>query len=114
MKKIAILTCLKANTVCTGASCFQAFHQRTRGFQRYAGQEVQIAAFMKCNGCTSDPKTDAGIKEKVARLKSEQIETVHIGACTLKENGERCENIAKIIEMIKKQNISIVEKTHDL
>ena len=25
MKKIAILTCLKANDVCTGASCLEAF-----------------------------------------------------------------------------------------
>lgn len=31
MKNIAILTCLKANDVCTGASCLDAFYNK-KGF----------------------------------------------------------------------------------
>ena len=33
MKHIAMLTCLNANTVCTGASCLKAFYHRTGSFQ---------------------------------------------------------------------------------
>lgn len=52
--------------------------------------------------------------KKIAVLTCLKANTVCTGACTLKQNGERCENIIKIIQMMEKQNISITEKTHDL
>ena len=52
--------------------------------------------------------------EKNCRADLSEGHTVCTGACTLKQNGERCENIIKIIQMMEKQNISITEKTHDL
>ena len=113
MKKIAMLTFLKANRVCTGAACFQAFHEQTRGFEISRGQQVQVAAFMKCNGCDSDPIKDEGMREKVERLKKEQVEAVHLGACTIRKDGSRCENIARIAEMIREQGIVIMDKTHN-
>lgn len=47
MKRIVILTCLKASRVCTGAACFQAFNQRTRSFARYGNEPLEIEAFMR-------------------------------------------------------------------
>ena len=68
MKKIAMLNCLNSNKVCAGAACFTAFNKRIRSFERYQGMDVEVAAFMRCNGCGNDPETDAGILEKVERL----------------------------------------------
>ena len=114
MKKIAMLTCLKANRVCTGAACFKAFNERRKGFELYSGQDVQVAAFMKCNGCDSDPTQDEGIAEKVERLGKEKVEAVHLGVCTKKKDGSRCGNIVKIVEMIEKQGISVIDGTHNV
>ena len=112
MKKIVMLTCLKSNRVCTGAACLRAFYERRKSFEIYNGQEVEVVAFMKCNGCDSDPNEDAGILEKVERLKKEQVETVHVGICTKKKDGTRCGNIEKIMDMIEKQGITIIDGTH--
>lgn len=113
MKKIAMLTCLRANRTCTGMSCFKAFYERSRGFARYAGQEVQVAAFMRCNGCDSDPDFDEGIRAKAERLKEENVSAVHLGVCTKKKDGSRCANIDKIVKIIEQQGIEVVDGTHN-
>ncbi|MFR5070605.1 MAG: CGGC domain-containing protein [Eubacteriales bacterium] len=51
MKHIAMLTCLNANAVCTGASCLKAFYDRTGSFAIYQTEALYLDAFMKCNGC---------------------------------------------------------------
>ena len=38
MKKIAILTCLDACQVCTGAGCLNAWNSKSRNFAAYAGE----------------------------------------------------------------------------
>ncbi len=111
--KIAILACRKADNVCTGAGCFRAFSQKTGAFSRYTNQNVEIAAFMHCNGCGSDPETDRGILEKVERLKKEQIEALHLGICTKKDPNTRCRTIEKILDQLKDSGIAIVDGTHE-
>ena len=68
MKKIAILTCIKSNSVCTGASCLKAMNERTRSFAPYKGEPLQLMAFLHCNGCACDYDTDPGFLEKLERL----------------------------------------------
>ena len=51
MKHIAMLTCLNANAVCTGASCLKAFYHRTGSFAIYQTEALYLDAIMKCNGC---------------------------------------------------------------
>lgn len=51
MKKIAILRCLKTSASCAGTGCFRAFNERSEGFKKYDGEEVQLAAMWICNGC---------------------------------------------------------------
>ena len=112
MKKIALLNCLKANRVCTGASCFKAFHDRTRSFERYRDKDVCLVAFMRCNGCDKDPLTDEGILEKVERLEKEGVEVVHVGACTKTREGGRCPTIQKIMGMMEEHGIELIDGTH--
>ena len=67
MKKIAMLNCLKANEVCTGAACMKAFNEKSRSFERYREEETVVAAFMRCNGCDAHPGEDKGLQEKLDR-----------------------------------------------
>ena len=50
MKNIAILTCLKANDVCTGASCLDAFYNKKGFFTQYTNDDTKLVAFWTCNG----------------------------------------------------------------
>ena len=45
MKKIVMLTCPRAETVCTGAGCFSALNGRTHRFREYGDEELQVSAF---------------------------------------------------------------------
>lgn len=112
MKKIAVLNCLNSNRVCAGAACLSAFNRKTASFGRYRGEEVELAAFMRCNGCESVPKEDEGILEKVERLKKEGVEAVHVGVCTKNREGIRCKKMEVIMDMIKDQGIELVDGTH--
>ena len=114
MKKIALLTCLKACQICTGASCLTAWNSRTRNFAQYAGQDVELAAFMHCNGCGKLPATDPGMQEKLERLTQIGVERVHLGICTRTEQADhsRCPIIQKIVDQLEAQGIEVVEGTH--
>ena len=113
MRKIAILTCLNSNRVCTGASCLTALNSRERHFAAYAGENVSLEAFFHCNGCGNDPETDKGMLEKLDRLQSIGVETVHIGVCTVKrETGELCPTITKIQDMLHRRDIQTIQGTH--
>ena len=112
MKKIAMLNCLNSNKVCAGAACFTAFNKRIRSFERYKGMDVEVAAFMRCNGCGNDPDEDDGMKEKVERMKQDGVETVHVGLCTKNKEGVRCKNVARIMEMLEEEGIEVVDGTH--
>ena len=81
MKRIVILTCLKASRVCTGAACFQAFNQRTRSFARYGKEPLEIEAFMRCSGCGHTMENDKGLQEKVERIVKLHPDAVHLGIC---------------------------------
>ncbi len=119
MKRIGILTCLHAGEICTGASCLRAFAERKYFFEGY-GEDTQLLAFMKCNGCAEDgaakPREDAGILEKVERLEQEGIETVHVGVCRFRQgpdgNREECSRLMEICRMIEERGIQVVRGTH--
>ena len=114
MTKVAILTCLKACQICTGASCFAAWNSRTRNFAQYAGQDAELVAFMHCNGCEKDPASDAGMQEKLERLVQIGVERVHLGICTRTEQADhsRCPRIQCIVDQLETQGVAIVEGTH--
>ena len=95
MKRIVILTCLKASRVCTGAACFQAFNQRTRSFARYGKEPLEIEAFMRCSGCGHTMENDKGLQEKVERIVKLHPDAVHLGICCCHDgrDQEQCQEI---------------------
>ena len=113
MKKIAILTCLKsASSVCTGASCFRAVNERKGAFEEYKDEEIQIQAFFQCNGCDSDINTDKGMEEKLQRIIKIRPDAVHVGICAVKKDGQCCNTITKIINVLEENNIKCIKGSH--
>lgn len=114
MKKIAVLTCIKACKFCTGASCLQAWNDKSRGFAEYAEEDAMLMAFAHCNGCDSDPATDRGMLEKLDRLQKLGVERVHTGVCTLqgRDNPTECPKITQIRELLHQRGIETIYGTH--
>lgn len=115
MKKIGILTCIHSNDVCTRAGCMRAFNCRTDFFASYP-KDTALSVMMTCNGCAKErsepPEKDDGMLEKIDRLVQENIEVIHVGVCRLKDDGQECERITKICDMISSNGIEIVRGTH--
>ena len=112
MKNIAILTCLKATEVCSGASCFKALNDREKFFSPYKDEQVNVKSFFHCNGCSCEYENDKQYLEKMNRVFSLGIDFVHVGVCTLSREKEECSVITKMIETLENNNISVVRGTH--
>ena len=112
MEHIAILSCIHSCRVCTAASCLKAFNEKSRGFAQYQDVPVQLDALFYCNGCDNDPETDPGMLEKLDRLESIGVKTVHTGLCTKEKDGSYCPKIQRIVDMLKARGISVVHGTH--
>ena len=108
MKRIAILNCLKANQVCAGVSCLDALRERRGGFAEYAGEDV---AFLRCSNCGKTPEEDPGMTEKLERLVSSGVETVHIGVCA-QMKGIRCKTMETYASWLENHGIQVIWKTH--
>ena len=113
MKKIVMLTCLKANRVCTGAACLQAFNSKTKTFARYQ-EPLELEAFFCCNGCDAQGigVWDEGMEEKVERLLSLHPDAVHLGVCTKEKSGRRCPLIQRVADALSEAGAVIVDGTH--
>lgn len=109
--KIAIVNCLRANSVCTGASCLEAMNQRTRSFAPYEGRDITLGAFMRCSGYGHTVETDEGMTEKMERLLAMHPDAVHFGKCTEKD-GRLCETLQSLKERLEEAGIAIVMGTH--
>lgn len=112
MKKIAMLNCLKANEVCTGAACFKAWNAKEKHFAIYKEEETVLVAYARCNGCGNTPENSKGLQEKLERLVKEGTEVVHLGVCTRNRAGEECETIAEIAKWLTEHGIEVVRGTH--
>ena len=112
MKKIAIVTCLKANDVCTGAACLEALYARRAYFSEYEGEEVKLCAFMRCSECGVDPEEHRGMMEKLERLLKSGVETAHIGVCAKKRDGSICPQMQKTADWLEEHGIRVVWGTH--
>lgn len=67
MKKIVMLNCLRANSVCTGAACLQAFNAKTKTFARYGDEPLELVAFFLLQRvrCTTGRRRNGG-KDRAA------------------------------------------------
>lgn len=116
MKTVVMLTCPKAETVCTGAGCFAALNGRTHQFAQYGEEELRVGAFMKCSGCGHFPETDKGLTEKVERILSMQPDAGHVGICCCHDGRTRelCEEVSVICKIFEKNGIRVVRGTHSV
>ena len=112
MQKIVMLNCLRANSVCTGAACLQAFNAKTKTFARYGDEPLELVAFFRCNGCDA-PQDDAGMEEKIERLLQLRPDAAHMGVCTQrKADGTRCPTIQKVADRLAAEGVVLVDGTH--
>lgn len=114
MKRIAIVACENSNTVCAGCACLNAFYDRRKSFERYAGEELRLMAFMRCSHCVKngDPMQDAGFVEKLERFVSEGVEIVHIGLCGGRTEEAACPGMAKMAAAFREKGMTVVWGTH--
>lgn len=116
MKNIAILRCIRAEENCIGALCLKVFNGKGAFFERYRDEDIQLVAFMTCNGCEGMAFVgDAGIQEKLARLVSIGTNVVHIGMCcqTRTKSRQKCEKIEEIVKFLQAHKIDVVWGTHN-
>ena len=114
MKRIAILACLKANDVCAGCGCLSALYDRKARFERYAGEEIRLTAFMRCSHCVreGDPMEDPGFVEKLDRLVQEGTEVVHIGVCAGRDDESACPGMRRMARAFSERGVEVVWGTH--
>ena len=114
MKRIVMLTCPLSEKVCTGGSCLRAFNERIRAFAQYKGENLELAAFMKCSGCGHFPCKDKGLDEKIQYVLDAKPDVVHVGICASKGKVDRklCPEIKAITDIWEKAGIPIVRGTH--
>lgn len=108
--KIAMLNCLKANEVCTGAGCLKAFNGKMRHFADYE-EPLELVAMARCNGCEAG--INAGFQEKLERIVSEGAKVCHLGICTVRQDtGKECPTITQAAQYLESQGLTIVRGTH--
>ena len=108
--KIAILNCLKANQVCTGAACLTALNSGTKHFASY-GEPLELVAMARCNGC--DAGIDEGFREKLDRIVAEGAQTCHFGVCTVRRDlGKECPVITEAADYLEAHGVRPVRGTH--
>ena len=115
MKKLAIVACLNSNAVCAGCACLNAFNDRRKSFERYAGEELRLMAYMRCSRChreDGDPLTDPGFVEKLDRLVSEGVEIAHIGICAGRDPSTACPAMLKMAGAMRERSIEVIWGTH--
>ena len=99
--KIAMLNCLKANDVCTGAGCLRAMNSRTAHFAPYADEPLVLVAMARCSGC--DVGIDEGFREKLDRIVSEGVR---------KDLGRECPVITEAAAYLEQRGVRPVRGTH--
>ena len=91
--------CIHSNNVCARVGCLAAFQNRTDFFQDYP-EDTCLAAMMTCNECKGanpiEPIEDKGILEKIDRLVSEKISTIHVGVCRLPDGKHECPRMTQL------------------
>ena len=113
MKKIAILTCIKSNSVCTGASCLKAMNERTRSFAPYKGEPLQLMAFLALQRLCVRLRYRPGNfwKNWSAWSKSAwRLSTPVFAPESMM--GAKCPQITKILSKMEEKGMKVVRGTH--
>ncbi len=118
MKKVAILRCLLSSGVCTGAGCMRVFNRKTGAFAQYKDEEIELVAFMSCQGCGEvRMHNQEEIDTKIEKLAKLQPYAVHVAGCVKHPNAKgemvTCKNIVSICDKLAARGIKIIEGTEE-
>lgn len=105
--KIAICNCERVIGKCSSMGCFRAYNNKSKHFERYKDEEVELAAFFYCDICSS--RNEENLEKIAQRLKDKGVSQVHIGACALKCPAGKLEQIK---EIFWSKDLEIIEGTH--
>lgn len=113
MHKIAILACRKADQICAGCGCLNAFYDRKKTFASYTDEELRLTAFMRCSKCYTEvsPLEEPGFQEKLERLIRKGTQCIHISACA-KRDGEICPGMEQMAKAFEDRGVEVIRGTH--
>ncbi|MBR4442560.1 MAG: CGGC domain-containing protein, partial [Clostridia bacterium] len=85
------------------ARTYSAFGESGGGLNRFGGLKV-----------THDDGTETLdlVVEKLERLVSEGVETVHIGVCAGREEETACPGMKKMVEAFREKGLEVIWGTH--
>jgi len=72
MIKIAILIREETSHKCTGNGCLKSFNQRSEGFSRYQGSEIELTGFFHSGG---------DLDHKIQKIKDAGVNIIHVSTC---------------------------------
>ena len=105
--KIAIGICGKTSGRCSSMGCFKAYNNKDKHFTAYKDIETELLAFFSCNLCFEDGEEKL---VKIAnKLKDNEVEKLHLGACAVKCKEDRLEEIKQVFTNL---SIDVIEGTH--
>ena len=112
MKKIAVLSCSKVAPRCTFAGCLKAFNTKTKAFEVYGEEDIQLEAAFRCNGCESG--IDEGFMRKLDKVIEKEVDACHLGHCTARKelDGAECPTITRAAKYLESHGIKVVRGTH--
>ena len=106
MTKIGIIICDRYSS-CAGGKCLRAFRERSGGFARYAGEEVELVGYATCGGCPG-----GNIEYAPEEMKANGAEVVHL-ATGLVVGYPPCPHLEYFREFIpRKFGMKVVVGTH--
>ena len=112
MKNIAVLSCGKVK--CAFSGCLNAFYDRAKAFERYAGEELRLSAMMRCPECMAeaDPMTSEAFVRNLERVSAMKDVTLHIGHCASGRAEKGCEGIKRMAAAFEEKGVEVVWGTH--
>ena len=107
-KRIGIIICDRYHT-CAGGKCFRSFRNREGAFDRYKGEDVEIAAFTTCGGCPG-----GNVEYTPEEMKKNGVSVIHL-ATGLVVGYPPCPRLDYFTRFIReKYGIEVVVGTHPI
>ena len=112
MRKIAVLAC--GQVKCTFGGCLNAFYDRRKAFEPYAGEELRMAAMMRCPECMAekDPMTSEAFVKQLERVSAMEDVTLHVSHCAKGRADKGCQGILRMARAFEEKGVKVVWGTH--
>lgn len=107
MMKIGIGMCGKTSGRCSTMGCFRAYNNKDKHFEVYKDIDTELIAFFNCNLCFEEGEVK--LKKIAQKLKDNEIDKLHLGACAVKCKEDNLQGIKKVFQDL---DIEVIEGTH--